>query len=284
MVELWASFTTGSLALLSDAGHLLVDLSGLAVAYVALRVASRPATPQATFGFTRAEVLAAAFNGMLLVGIATFIVVRAVGRLQQPLEDLDHTTVLWVAVLGLAANLIAAQMLRRDAGENINTRGAWLNVLGDALASIGVIISALLVRWTGDPVWDTLVSFVVAGIILVGAFALVRSSTQILLEVAPPHIDPADVKRAVETVPDVVNVHDLHVWTHTPGRHSATLHASIRREAVPRFHRVVQEVEDVLMERFGLDHCTIQVEPQGADAVSDRFDPVRGVLPAREEE
>lgn len=277
-VELWAAWYTGSLALLSDAGHLLVDLSGLAVAFVALRIASRPATPQATYGFTRAEVLAAAFNGFLLIGIGAYIVLRALQRLRDPLPELDSRTVLWVALLGLFANLVAAQVLRADARTNINTRGALMNVLGDALASVGVVISALLVEWSGDPVWDTIVSFFVAGIILVSGVALLRTSAAILLEVAPPHIDPAEVKRRVEQVPDIVNVHDLHVWTHTPGRHSATLHATIRPSAAPHFHHVIEEVEQVLAEAFGLEHCTIQLEPAGHDAVSDRFDPIHGVM------
>ncbi len=283
VLEVWASIVTGSLALLSDAGHLLVDLSGLLIAYVALRIASRPATEWATYGFVRAEVLAATLNGFLLIGIGTFVVVRAIQRLQRPLDDLDATTVLWVAVLGLVANLVAARMLHADAKVNINTRGAWLNVLGDALASVGVIISALLVTWTGNTDWDTWVSFLVAGIIVASAIALIRTSASILLEVAPPGIKPATVKDAVESLADVVNVHDLHVWTHTPGRHSATLHVSITAASTDRFHTVIQDIEELLMERFGLDHCTIQVEPEGADRISDRFDPVRGLIVDSEE-
>lgn len=273
-VELWGAWRTHSLALLSDAGHVLTDISGLVLAYLALRWASRPATPQASYGFYRAEVLAAGLNGFLLVGIVVFLVVRAVDRLRRPLADLDSTTVLVVAALGLLVNLVAALLLREGARENINARGAFLNVLGDAVASLGVIGSALLVRATGDPVWDTVVTFVVAAIIAYGAVGLLRSTTSILLETAPPHIDLAEVKRHVETVAGVVNVHDLHVWTLTPGRHSASLHVSIGREQVPRFHHVVRGIEALLAERFGLTHCTIQVEPEGEDHVSDQYDPV----------
>lgn len=279
VVELWAAYVTGSLALLSDAGHLLVDLSGLVLAYFALLVASRPATPQATYGFFRAEVLAAAFNGLLLLGISGFILFRAWQRLQRPLPELDGTLILAVAVVGLIANLFAAKILHHDAQENINARGAFLNVLGDALASIGVIIGAVLIIVTGNTVWDTVVSVVVAVIIAYSAIRLIRSAVHILLEVAPPHMDLADVKRQVESLPSVVNVHDLHVWTLTPGRYSATLHVSIRRDRTPMFHEVIHEIENLLMERFGLDHCTIQVEPEGEDYVSDRFDPVEGRMP-----
>ncbi len=277
-VEVWASIRTGSLALLSDAGHLLVDLSGLVLAYFALRWASRPATPQATYGFYRAEVLAAGTNGVLLVGIVLFLVYRAFGRLRNPLTELDTTLVLIVALIGLAANIVAALMLHRDAQENINTRGAYWNVIGDALASVGVVASAVLVRWTGDSGWDTYVTFFVAAIIAYGAVGLLRTSAAILLETAPPHLDMADVKRAVEGLGDVVNVHDLHCWTLTPGQYSLTMHVSITQASVPRFHEVTQDIEDLLMERFALDHCTIQVEPEGEDPESDRFDPVNGEL------
>lgn len=278
IVEVWAALKTGSLALLSDAGHLFVDLSGLLLAYLALRLASRPATPRATFGFTRAEVLAAAFNGLLLLGIAIAITYGAFRRLQSPLAELDTTLVLVVAVIGLAANLFAAKLLHGHAKESINAKGALMNVLGDALASVGVIISALLVMFTGNPVWDTLVSVLVAGIIAYTGVGLLRTSLSILLETSPAEIHPGDVKRAVESLPAVVNVHDLHVWTHTPGVHSATMHVSITSESVPRFFRVTEEIEALMLERFGLDHCTIQLEPEGHDAVSDGFDPVHGEL------
>ncbi len=279
IVEVWASIRTGSLALLSDAGHLLIDLSGLVLAYFALRWASRPATPQATYGFYRAEVLAAGINGVLLVGIVLFLVYRAFERLRDPLPELDTSLVLIVALIGLAANIIAALMLHRDAQENINTRGAYWNVLGDAVASVGVVFSALLVRWTGNSSWDTYVTFLVAAIIAYGALGLLRASASILLETAPPHLDMADVKRAVEGLGDVVNVHDLHCWTLTPGQYSLTMHVSIAAAAVPRFHHVIHDIEELLLERFELDHCTIQVEPEGADPESDRFDPVHGELP-----
>lgn len=279
LVELGAAWTTGSLALLSDAGHVLTDLSALLLAYFALRLASRPATAEATYGYLRAEVLAALINGMVLMGVVLFIVLRAIDRLSHPLPELDTTVVLVVATVGLLVNVVAAMLLHRDAQHNINTRGAYLDVLGDALASVGVIASAALVRATGDPAWDTYVSFLVAGIISVGAIRLMRSATLILLEVTPAHVDLAEVKRVVESVPGVVNVHDLHVWTLTPGQNAATLHASIQRARVPDFHLVIRDIEGVLEDRFGLRHCTIQVEPEGEDAVSDRYDPVTRRLP-----
>lgn len=279
VAELWAAWRTGSLALLADAGHVFVDLSGLLLAYVALRIASRPADAQATFGYARAEVLAAAINGLLVVAIALSIVWRAVLRLRDPLDTLDTDLVLIVAAIGLAANVLAALVLRRDAQQNINARGAWMNVIGDTLASVGVILATLAVRWTGNTVWDTVVSFLVAAIIMVAAWSLLRGAVAVLLERAPPHLEPANIKRAVEGIPDVVNVHDLHVWTLTPGDHSLSMHVSIQRAAAGRFHDVTQQIEELLMERFGLGHCTIQVEPEGEDPVSDRFDPVRGEFP-----
>jgi cobalt-zinc-cadmium efflux system protein len=278
-LELGAAYTTGSLALLSDAGHILTDLSALTLAYFALRVASRPATAEATFGYLRAEVLAAFVNGLVLMGIVLFIVVRAFDRLADPLESLNTTVVLVVATLGLAVNLVAARLLHADAQHNINTRGAYLDVLADAVASVGVVVSALLVRFTGNLHWDTYVSFLVAGIISIGAIRLIRSASLILLEATPSHVDLTEVKRVVESVPGVVNVHDLHVWTLTPGQLSATLHVSILRDRIPSFHYLIRDIEGVLAERFGLHHCTIQVEPEGEDPVSDAYDPVSHRLP-----
>jgi cobalt-zinc-cadmium efflux system protein len=276
VVELWASFRTGSLALLSDAGHLLVDLSGLIIAYIALRWASRPADPQATFGYARAEVLAAAINGLFVVGIAVAIVIRASQRLFFPLPELDTVLVLQVGLIGLAANVLAALLLRKDAAESINTKGALLNVMGDAVASVGVLAGTVLVHVTGDTRWDTIVSFFVAAIIVFAAWGLLRGAVAILLERAPPHLAPTDIKKAVESLPDVVNVHDLHVWTLTPGHHSLSMHVTITKEATSRFVEAIESIEELLLERFGLDHCTIQVEPEGHDEMSDHYNPVEG--------
>lgn len=277
VVELWAAFRTGSLALLSDAGHLLADVSGLALAYAALTVAGRPASSQATFGYGRAEVLAAAVNGLLVVAVALGIVWQAIGRLDSPLDSLDTGLVLKVGLVGLAANIFAAWLLREDAQENINAQGAFLNVMGDALASLGVLAATLLVHFTGDTRWDTFVSFLVAAIILAAAWGMLRGAVAILLERAPPHLRPADIKLTVEGLPDVVNVHDLHVWTLTPGHHSLSMHVSITRASAERFQEVTEAIEELLMQRFGLEHCTIQVEPEGHDLVSDSYDPVEGV-------
>lgn len=279
VAELWAGFRTGSLALLSDAGHVFVDMSGLVLAYFALRIASRPADPQATFGYARAEVIAAAINGLLVIGIGVAIVVGAVQRLRNPLEELDTRLAIIVAIIGLLANALAAYMLHGDAKENINARGAWVNVLGDTFASMGVILAMFLVRWTGMTIWDTIVSFVVAAIIFVASWSLLRGALAILFERAPPHLKPREIKQAVESLPDVVNVHDLHIWTLTPGNHSLTMHVSIRRQTIPRFHLVIRDIEDLLQERFGLGHCTIQVEPEGEDHVSDHYDPVAHRMP-----
>ncbi len=273
IVEIWASIVTGSLALLSDAAHLFVDLSGLLLAYIALVIASRPATGQATFGFQRTEVLAAAVNGLLVVGIAVAIFYRAIMRWNNPLESLDTKLVLGVATIGLVANIVAAWVLKNDAKENINTKGAFVNVIGDAVASVGVMVATVLVHFTGDTRWDTAVSFFVAVIIIFAAWGLLKGAVAILLERAPPHLAPADIKRAVEGLDAVVNVHDLHVWTLTPGSHSLSMHVSIKDDDRP-WHDVVEQIEDLLMERFGLEHCTIQAEPEGHDEVSDRFNPV----------
>lgn len=189
---------------------------------------------------------------------------RAAVRLRHPVDSLDTGAILLVAALGLAANLASAALLRRDARESLNTRGAYLDVVGDAVSSVGVLASALLVRLTGDVGWDTAVSFLVAAVILVSAARLLGSAGRILLESAPAHIDVEEVRRAVAAVPGVVGVHDLHVWTHTLGRHSATLHVTVAADALTEAHAVVQAIEETLRTRFGLRHCTVQAEPAQA--------------------
>ena len=142
------------------------------------------------------------------------------------------------------------------------------------MASIAVLVGTLLVRLTGDTRWDTVVSVVVAIIIVIAAWGLLRGAVAILLERAPPHLAPEEIKRQVEQLEDVVNIHDLHVWTLTPGHHSLSMHVSIKQAAVGRFLEVIEAIEDLLATRFGLDHCTIQVEPEGHDVLSDQYDPV----------
>lgn len=274
VVEIWAYIQTGSLALLGDAGHMLVDVTGLVVAYTALRIASRPANPKATFGYQRAEVLAAAFNAVLLFVIVGLLIREGIARLYEPLESLDVRQVFIVGSIGLAANLVAAWFLHKDAGENINSKGALLNVLGDAMASVGVLVGTFLVYLTGDTRFDTYITFGIAAIIAYTAWGLFRQSMAILLERAPPDAHPLDVKRAMEGHRNVVNVHDLHVWTLTPGEHSLTAHVTIDRESIPRFHEVTKDIEELLKERFGVTHCTLQLEPVGHDEDSDQHDPL----------
>ena len=276
IVEVWASLRTGSLALLSDAGHMLADISGLILAYVALILASRPATKEASYGYQRYEVLAAAFNGLLLVGLVSVLVWRAIDRLQHPLERLDSITVLWVATLGLFANVVAALLLRKDALENINTKGALLNVLGDAVASVGVMASAAIVYFTGNTRFDTYVTFLVAAIIGLVALRLLRQTAAILLETTPPSVDLVKLKAGVEQLAGVVNVHDLHCWTLTPGHNALTMHVSIARTHTENFHAVIQAIETYLARAWDLHHCTIQLEPVGEDDVSDHYNPVAG--------
>lgn len=274
VVEAYVAWLTGSLALLSDAGHMLADLLGLLLAYAALRVASRPATHRASYGFARYEVLAAGANGFLLMALVLGLAWRALARLRSPVAELDTPVILAVAALGLAVNILAAWLLHRGAGENINARAALWNVLGDGLASLGVLVAIGIVHMTGDTRWDTYVTFAVAAIIFVAAARLLRQSASILLEAAPPGIDLAEMKEHVEALPGVVNVHDLHCWTLTPGNHSLTMHVTIDRSRLPRFHHVVHDIEHLLATRWGLRHCTIQAEPAGEDPVSDQHNPV----------
>ncbi|OGS41860.1 MAG: hypothetical protein A3K67_03955, partial [Euryarchaeota archaeon RBG_16_62_10] len=219
VVELVGGLLAGSLALLSDAGHMFTDTLALALSLGALKMALRPATEEQTFGFLRAEILAALVNGAVLVLISLLIFYEASRRLLEP-PEVDAPLMLLVASAGLAANAAGVYLLHDKTKGNLNVRGAFLHMFGDMLSSVGVIVGALLIYFFGLDVADPVLSVLIGAIILVGAWKLVTQSTSILLESVPAHLRLADVKSGLQSVEGVVEVHDLHVWTLSSGLHS----------------------------------------------------------------
>jgi cobalt-zinc-cadmium efflux system protein len=218
VVEAVAALATGSLALLSDAGHMFTDVLGIAMALAAITAAGRAATDsQRTFGLYRLEVLAALANAVLLTGVAGYVLIEAARRFTDP-PDVPAGWMLAVATGGLMANLVAFALLRSGAKESINVRGAYLEVLGDLLGSVGVIVAAGIIAVTGWSYADPIVAVVVALSILPRTFALGRSAVRILVQAAPRHLDVAVVRDRLAAVPGVCDVHDLHVWTLTSAR------------------------------------------------------------------
>jgi cobalt-zinc-cadmium efflux system protein len=259
LAEVAGGLLTGSLALLADAGHMLADVFGLSMSFAALRMAARPATPRRTFGFHRAEILAAVANAVLLLGIAGFILFEAWTRFTAP-EDVDSLPMLLVAVGGLAVNLIAFKTLHGSAVENLNLRGAMLEVVADMLGSVGAIVAAVTIWLTGWTQVDPLVSVLIALFIVPRALSLLWAGVNVLLEATPAHLDLGQVVTSMQTVPGVAAVHDVHAWTIASGYVAMSAHvlANGRPSA-----EVLHDLQRLLREDLHVDHITLQVESDG---------------------
>ena len=261
VVETVAALLTGSLALLSDAGHMFTDVLGIAMALAAMHAASRADTDsQRTFGLYRLEVLAALANAVLLTGVAVYVLIEAARRFTDP-PEVPAGSMLIVAAGGLLANIVAFLLLRPGASESINMRGAYLEVVGDLLGSAGVIVAAVVIALTGWSYADPIVAVAVALMILPRTFALGRSAVRILVQAAPEHLDVAVVRNRLAAVPGVCDVHDLHVWTLTSGMDVASAHLSLEPDA--ELGAVLTTAREALHADFHIDHATLQVEPVG---------------------
>ena len=257
MVEIVGGLLTGSLALLADAVHMLSDNVSLALALLAVRLAARPPTPQRSYGYKRAEILAALFNGVALIGVSIWILYEAVRRLESP-EPVAGVGMLAVATAGLIANLIALRVLMPSSGESLNVRGAMRHVLADLAGSVGAMIAGLVIVTTGFDRADPIIGALIAVLVAASAIPIIRDSVRILLEQAPAGLDAEEVGNALAAAPGVSSVHDLHIWTITSG--FAALSAHVLVAADEDCHRCRRELEQLLSERFELAHTTLQVD------------------------
>jgi cobalt-zinc-cadmium efflux system protein len=257
VAEVVLGIVAHSLALLADAGHMLTDASALALALFASWAAGLPVRGQWTFGFARAEILAAQANGITLLVIALLILYSAARRLVVP-PDVEGTIVGAVALGGIAVNLGVLSILARARRKSLNIRGAYLHVATDLLAFVGTAVAGGLIVLTGWDRFDPLASLLVAALMLGAAVSLLRESTHIFLEGAPSSVLPADVGGAIAGYEGVVETHDLHVWTVTSGFPALSAHVLVERDA--DCHRIRIELERMLQERFGVEHSTLQVE------------------------
>jgi len=264
--EIVAGLLASSLALLADAGHMLTDAAALAGALVASRLAARPARGAWTFGFGRAEILAAQANGITLLLVGIWIVYGAIRRLVSP-PVVHGGVVLVVALAGIVVNLAATVVLARADRESLNVRGAFLHVATDLAAFIGTAVAGAIILATGWYRVDAIAGLLVAALMLRSSWTLLRESGRIFLEASPAGIDPAAVARAIAGEPDVVEVHDLHVWTVTSGFPALAAHVLVSPDA--DCHAARRRLQHVLEERFHLHHVTLQV-----DHVARREQPV----------
>ncbi len=259
VVEAVAGWLTGSLALISDAGHMATDALGLGMALAAILAADKAGDQtQRTYGLYRIEILAALANAVLLFAVAGYVLYEAVRRIESPPEILTGPMTA-VAVVGLVVNIVAWRLLRRGADESLNLEGAYVEVLADLIGSIGVIIAAVAIWITGWTVIDPIVAAAIGLFILPRAWRLARKALHILLQAAPEDLDLDQIASELRKIPDVVDVHDLHIWTLTSDMEVGTVHLMIGEDARP--HPVLDQARSILQDH-GVAHATLQVEPE----------------------
>ena len=259
VVELIAGLWTGSLALLADAGHMLTDAGAVALALFASWIAARPPTPAKTYGYYRAEILAALVNAVVLLFVAGGILYEAWQRIVAPSPVLGVPMAV-VAAVGLGVNVTCAWLLHHGARESLNVRAAYLEVLSDALSSLAVLVAAGLVITAGLTVADPLASAAIALLIVPRTWRLLRQAVNVLLEGTPAHLELAEIEAAMTRVAGVLRVHDLHVWTLTSGREAMSAHVVVTD--VRESERLLEALHAVLHSRFGIDHTTMQLETE----------------------
>jgi cobalt-zinc-cadmium efflux system protein len=260
VAEVVGGFVFNSLALLSDAAHMLTDVAALVIALMAIRIGQRPPDDRRTFGYRRFEILAAAFNAILLFGIAIYVFVEAIKRFTDP-EPVQSWGMLIVAAIGLVVNLISMRLLAAGKDGSFNVKGAYLEVWADMIGSVGVIVGALAIRFTGWTWIDPIVAVAIGLWVLPRTWVLLRDTTNVLLEGVPSGLRLVEVRTAVSAVPGVAGLHDLHVWSMSNDDVSCTMHVTLAPGAdADTVRKTVTELVD---ERFGIQHVTIQTEGAG---------------------
>jgi cobalt-zinc-cadmium efflux system protein len=257
LVEVVGAILTNSLALLADAGHMASDIGALGLSLAALWLATRPPSQHRTYGFHRAEVLAALLNSLILMAVAGYVFWEASRRLADP-PDVRSGPMLAIATIGLAANLVSAALLFGQRRQSLNVRAAFLHVVGDAAASVGVIVAGVIMLTTGQFIADPAISVFIGTLILAGAFRLTWETTQVLLEATPPGLSIGDIQQAMLGTTGVHGIHDFHVWTVTSG--FVSLSAHVETDQAHDQHDILVELRRLLAGRFGIEHATIQLE------------------------
>ena len=260
MAEIIGGLLSGSLALLTDAGHMLVDATALAIALIAIRIARRPPDAHKTYGYHRAEILATLANGVLLAGLLLVLVVKATGRLLHP-QTINPEMMTGVAFIGLLGNGFALVLLWRQRHRSPNLRAAYLHVISDTLSSIGVIVAGLVILWTGWHAADPIATLIIAAFILRQVWRLLAEAVNVLLEGAPGHLHTTEIREQIAALPGVRGVHDLHITTHTSDTYVLTAHIVLDEEqSLASALTTVAEIRNFLHDRHGIEHATIEID------------------------
>jgi cobalt-zinc-cadmium efflux system protein len=259
IVELAGGLISNSLALIGDAGHMFTDTLALGLSLFALNLAKRPASQTKTYGYYRAEILAALINGAILVLVSAYIFYEAYHRFVEP-PEVRGGLMLIVAAIGLAANVVGISILRSASRGNLNVKGAFLHMWSDTLSSVGVIAAGAIIFVTGRTIADPIISIVIGLLILRGAGGLVWEATNILLEAVPKHLDMGQINNAIRKTKGVRDVHDVHLWAITSGMYAMSCHLLIEDQMVSNCTQIVEEVNQTLSKEFGISHSTVQLE------------------------
>ncbi len=258
VAEIVGGLVTNSLALLADAGHMLSDVAALALSFFAVWLAARPSPAERTYGYHRAEILAALANGATLIVVSLYIFYEAYERLWNP-PDVQGPLMMAIAVGGLVVNLLGLWILNAGRSENLNVRGAWLHVLTDALGSVGAIAAGVLIWGFGWELADPIASVLIGCLVIYSSWRLLSESVWVLMESAPSRIQVEQVRAALRELPGVRDVHDLHVWSITSGMDAISAHVVAEPTSPPL--DLLDQVQQILRDRFQLEHATIQIEP-----------------------
>jgi cobalt-zinc-cadmium efflux system protein len=259
VAEILGGVFSNSLALLSDAGHMFTDALALGLSLFAMNLARRPATTTKTFGYHRAEIMAALANGSVLIVVSAIIFYEASRRFMEE-PTVKSPLMLVVAGIGLAANIISIFLLQRGSRKSINIKAAFWHVIGDTMSSVGVIIAGVIIQLTGWTIADPILAVVIGIVILWGAVRIVKESVDILLESVPPHVEMEKVIAAVKNIPGVEDLHEVHIWTITSGIYALSAHLSITDQMVSQSCDVLTKVNEVLAHDFNITHTTLQTE------------------------
>ncbi|MFE3826456.1 cation diffusion facilitator family transporter [Streptomyces sp. NPDC059092] len=264
VVEIIGGIVSDSLALIADAAHMATDAVGLGMALLAIHFAARPADEFRTFGYARAEILAALANCLLLLGVGGYLLYEAVERFITPPETRGGLTIVF-ALIGMAANLVSLSLLTRGQSESLNVRGAYLEVLADTLGSFAVLVSAGIILATGWQLADPIAGLLIGLMIVPRTVKLLRETLNVLLEAAPKDVDMSEVRAHMLALPGVADVHDLHAWTITSGMPVLSAHVVVDQDALDAVghEKMLHDLQGCLGHHFDVEHCTFQLEPRG---------------------
>ena len=259
LIELVGGIFTNSLALLSDAGHVLIDLLALILAYFSIRLSQKVATKKFTFGFYRAEILVAIINGSILIFVTLYILYESYIRFLSP-QPIKGPEMLAIAIVGLLANLYVVIKMQGYEKENLNVRGAYLHVLSDTLSSVGVVIAGMLIVVTGNYIFDPIISAIIGLFILVGSLQLIRESTHILMEATPRNIDLEKLSKDIQKINGVKEIHDLHVWSISSDVFALSSHVLIDAKNIKSMNKIVSNINEMVKSKYNITHTVIQSE------------------------